>query len=806
MGVIEDYDEMEGMKKLEKQIQRLTDVFSKLGDKVQTQQIMQHAKIYAQKKKGLELDQQHHDLRMKQIQEQKRSTIEAFAERQKEIRQTKLLTKSMKDQISTYDKVFRSLGGGGTSIGGAFNMMTGKLTSIAKSSKDMLDAEKAFQKKRKDTGIFDKGLKDIVRNNEKQFNIDTFNSRTLKSMAGRLSKLAEFMEKNQGKILITAGVASVLIGIISKALNVAPMFQAMFKLMQLAVNMILMPIGTFIGAMIKPFMIMVISTLAPLFQEAMQKAMEVGAAVGNFITGEGSFAAIINALLSLNNPKNPTNNPLPLPESGVDKGIDQATGLLTGTAIVASSMYAIKKIAPVIGNKVGNFFGVNNAISAKLGTPKAGSSAPIYNNQGQVVSKNTPTNPKTNTLKNIGKVALPLLLVDLLFGKTLENFFSKGVRDLTGANDDHNLVFSQGNNLSGSGLGMRDQLWKSKGQTSAFSANTPTFEAMNALTTKLGIGNNWMEDPEKVKLIGEHMQLVEGVWRIGGADMEKVGGILEDIGQEIVPMAKQHMIEMTNQFKFMEGMGYSMSKTLSIIADNFGTTSVQIEARLKQMNIIGTKKTPSYKAPTTSSSSSGYSPEIDTTGSSGFFGVNNAMVAKSLEVPKTSLQIRKEAAAKAAIEEFNKRNTGSYDSKGKKISAYDSIYGGSNSFNDGTDGSGRGYTMGSSSAGQKILNAVNAQKQLDHLALVSSGLLGNTVNSSNANGGQISEPVFGIGRSGRTYSFGEHGAETITPNGQSGGGGITINIARIEKNADFEQLKPMIQKWILEANSRRGMI
>ena len=114
--------------------------------------------------------------------------------------------------------------------------------------------------------------------------------------------------------------------------------------------------------------------------------------------------------------------------------------------------------------------------------------------------------------------------------------------------------------------------------------------------------------------------------------------------------------------------------------------------------------------------------------------------------------------------------------------------------------------MGSSSAGQKILNAVNAQKQLDHLALVSSGLLGNTVNSSNANGGQISEPVFGIGRSGRTYSFGEHGAETITPNGQSGGGGITINIARIEKNADFEQLKPMIQKWILEANSRRGMI
>ena len=43
---------------------------------------------------------------------------------------------------------------------------------------------------------------------------------------------------------------------------------------------------------------------------------------------------------------------------------------------------------------------------------------------------------------------------------------------------------------------------------------------------------------------------------------------------------------------------------------------------------------------------------------------------------------------------------------------------------------------------------------------------------------------------------------------KSGGGGavININIAKIERDADFNQLKPMIQRWILEANSRRGMI
>jgi TP901 family phage tail tape measure protein len=47
-----------------------------------------------------------------------------------------------------------------------------------------------------------------------------------------------------------------------------------------------------------------------------------------------------------------------------------------------------------------------------------------------------------------------------------------------------------------------------------------------------------------------------------------------------------------------------------------------------------------------------------------------------------------------------------------------------------------------------------------------------------ANGGVISEPVFGIGASGRTYSFGEnYQPERVTPMGHTGlGGGATINI------------------------------
>ena len=164
---------------------------------------------------------------------------------------------------------------------------------------------------------------------------------------------------------------------------------------------------------------------------------------------------------------------------------------------------------------------------------------------------------------------------------------------------------------------------------------------------------------------------------------------------------------------------------------------------------------------------------------------------------KTTLQERLEKEAERAKEAFNRANPqlGS--------NAYDSIYGTKE-----TTPSGHKYPAGFNQSG-------TTREQLEKRLSV--GLGGLKTTSTGAwdyssilnrySGGQISEPIFGIGRSGRAYSFGEHGAETITPNGQmGGGGGITINIARIDKTADFEQLKPMIQKWILEANSRRGMI
>jgi len=78
-------------------------------------------------------------------------------------------------------------------------------------------------------------------------------------------------------------------------------------------------------------------------------------------------------------------------------------------------------------------------------------------------------------------------------------------------------------------------------------------------------------------------------------------------------------------------------------------------------------------------------------------------------------------------------------------------------------------------------------------------------------GGIIDEPIVGIGmHSGREWRLGESGAELVTPLNQIQGGGglgnIIINIGNITREADYMKLKPLIQRWILEASSRRGMV
>lgn len=78
-------------------------------------------------------------------------------------------------------------------------------------------------------------------------------------------------------------------------------------------------------------------------------------------------------------------------------------------------------------------------------------------------------------------------------------------------------------------------------------------------------------------------------------------------------------------------------------------------------------------------------------------------------------------------------------------------------------------------------------------------------------GGVITEPIIGLGlQSGKRYSFGEAGAERITPLGKSatGGGGINIeiNVGVITNDADLDSLIERIKTELQIAQSRLGVI
>ena len=89
------------------------------------------------------------------------------------------------------------------------------------------------------------------------------------------------------------------------------------------------------------------------------------------------------------------------------------------------------------------------------------------------------------------------------------------------------------------------------------------------------------------------------------------------------------------------------------------------------------------------------------------------------------------------------------------------------------------------------------------------GLIGFNPVESHAHGGMINEPIFGVGKSGKHYSFGEHGSEMIIPTkgGVSSEQSIVINIENMSgSQQDLTNLRRTILQVVQESNARRGRI
>jgi SLT domain-containing protein len=85
-----------------------------------------------------------------------------------------------------------------------------------------------------------------------------------------------------------------------------------------------------------------------------------------------------------------------------------------------------------------------------------------------------------------------------------------------------------------------------------------------------------------------------------------------------------------------------------------------------------------------------------------------------------------------------------------------------------------------------IAAALNYARHVYGPALMSGGM-GIGSGHGYASGGWITEPIFGIGRSGRAYTFGERGPELVTPGGRGGGNHYTINVS-VPPNANMRDI------------------
>lgn len=103
-----------------------------------------------------------------------------------------------------------------------------------------------------------------------------------------------------------------------------------------------------------------------------------------------------------------------------------------------------------------------------------------------------------------------------------------------------------------------------------------------------------------------------------------------------------------------------------------------------------------------------------------------------------------------------------------------------------------GSAMGITGGGNSVTNSRGRNKKADQ---------------QNWAGGIIREPIFGVGRSGRTYSFGEKGAEEISPLGSSSGTTINVTVnGSIYSDKDMLNFQRTIMRAIETSTTRRAKL
>jgi hypothetical protein len=226
---------------------------------------------------------------------QQANSIEKQREHQQDV-QTNIKMRNIQAKAGAQMDFFTKALTGGVTVGTIFEKMGGSVYRLSKQFElldevirqtaeiEQLKAQNLDPSGEKKLGALERARTSNVNALGGEKAVADMQEPSAKNKFGKsLGAMGKFAKKHATGIALGVGAGGLILSTIIKALSVAPMFQAMMKLFKFAVTMILMPIGTFFGAILRPIMIGLIKTIAPQFKGWMKTAMKLGDQVGKFI-------------------------------------------------------------------------------------------------------------------------------------------------------------------------------------------------------------------------------------------------------------------------------------------------------------------------------------------------------------------------------------------------------------------------------------------------------------------------------------------------------------------------------------------
>ncbi len=106
------------------------------------------------------------------------------------------------------------------------------------------------------------------------------------------------MTSGLGKLGMIAGLVGIVVGMVKMLVSSSPMLKSILKLFNFGIMLILRPIGDFIGFMLRPIMLMILTKfILPFYQNALPMMQEMGTLVGETLVPwiEKIFLGVIGA-------------------------------------------------------------------------------------------------------------------------------------------------------------------------------------------------------------------------------------------------------------------------------------------------------------------------------------------------------------------------------------------------------------------------------------------------------------------------------------------------------------------------------